>query len=100
MLAEDQIQTVFRHVIEFLNGNSQILVNVGRLELLWVAISRGRITALKGFVKVENAVFPFAMYYDEDPDGLVFDIPDVLRVRFEDSTVKDFLKELEAEENE
>jgi hypothetical protein len=93
MSEKEIINKIFARFEEFINFNSQMLVNREELKVVWaVRDSNG----IKGFLRIGKKHIPFYASFNEKNDLTVW-IQGIGHIFFENKTIQTFLEEFEGE---
>ena len=93
MSEKEIIDKIFARFEEFINSNSQMLVNREELKVVWaVRDSNG----IKGFLRIGKKHIPFYASFNEKNDLTVW-ILGIGHIFFENKTIQTFLEEIESE---
>jgi hypothetical protein len=93
MNEQEVIDKIFARFEEFINFNSQMLVNREELKVVWAVRDR---KVLKGFLRIGRKHIPFYAAFNENND-LTLWIPGIGHIFFENKTIQTFLEEIEGE---
>jgi len=97
MSEKEIIDKIFARFEEFINFNSQMLVNREELKVVWAV--RDSSNGIKGFLRIGRKHIPFYAYFNKNNDLTVW-IHGVGHIFFENKTIQTFLEEVESEKNE
>ena len=93
MNEQEVIDKIFASFEEFINYNSQMMVNREELKVVW-AVRDGKV--LKGFLRIGRKHIPFYAAFHENND-LTLWIPGIGHIFYPDKVVRNFLEEDEKE---
>jgi len=93
MSEKEIIDEIFARFEEFINSNSQMLVNREELKVVW-AVRDGK--TLKGFLRIGRRHISFHASFNDKNDLTVW-IPGIGHIFYPDKVVKNFLEEDEKE---
>jgi len=93
MSEKEIIDEIFARFEEFINSNSQMMVNREELKVVW-AVRDGK--TLKGFLRIGRRHISFHASFNDKNDLTVW-IPGIGHIFYPDKVVKNFLEEDEKE---
>ena len=93
MNEQEVVDKMIARFEEFINFNSQMMVNREELKVVW-AVRDGK--TLKGFLRIGRRHIPFYAAFHENND-LTLWIPGIGHIFYPDKVVKNFLEEDEKE---
>jgi len=85
----DSIDKIFARFEEFINSNSQMLVNREELKVVW-AVRYGK--TLKGFVRIGRRHVPFHASFNEKTE-LTLWIPSIGHIFYPEKVIENFIEE-------
>ena len=94
MSEKEIIDEIFARFEEFINSNSQMLVNREELKVVW-AVRDGK--TLKGFLRIGRRHISFHASFNDKNDLTVW-IPGIGHIFFENKTIQTFLEEEDEKE--
>jgi hypothetical protein len=97
MSEKEIIDKIFARFEEFINYNSQMLVNREELKVVWaVRDSNG----IKGFLRIGKKHIAFYASFNEKRGDLSLWIPGIGHIFYPKKTIENFIEEIESEKNE